>query len=143
VLDTTEYEEKRRKRMYGTADWRKIREEVSKRIVDDSSLHALSSRDELEAAVERLEVAVNGVLEEHVARARPLPYAKRWWTDELKSLRLSLSAARNRLTTVRRRGENVAEAATRVKLIRRCTWTRSIDASGSTGSSFSTTATTY
>jgi len=54
----------------------------------DSSLHALSSKDELEMAVESLEATVNGVLEEHVARARPSPYAKRWRTNELKTLRL-------------------------------------------------------
>jgi hypothetical protein len=119
VLDTTEHEEKRRKRMYDKADWKKIREEVSTRVADDPSLHALSSKAELEVAVERLEVVVNGVLEEHVARAQPSPYAKRRWTNELKSLRLSLSAARNRLTTVRRRGEDFAEAADGVKLIRR------------------------
>jgi hypothetical protein len=105
--------------MYDKADWKKIREEISTRIADGSSLHALSSKDELEATVDRLEAAVNGVLEEHVARARPSPYAKRWWTDELKTLRRSLSAARNRLTTVRRRGEDVAEAAASVKLVRR------------------------
>jgi hypothetical protein len=119
VLDTTEYEEKRRKRIYDKADWKKIRKEVSTRIADDSSLHALSSKDELEAAVDRLEAAVNAVLEEHVARARPSPYAKRTWTDELKTLRRSLSAAWNRLTTVRRRGEDFAEAAASVKLVRR------------------------
>lgn len=64
--------------MYDKADWKEIREEVSIRIANDSGLHALSSKDELEAAVERLEAAVNGVLDEHVARARPSPYAKRW-----------------------------------------------------------------
>ena len=79
----------------------------------------IRNADELEVAVERLEAAVNGVLEEHVARARPSLYAKRWWTDELKTLRRSLSAARNRLTTVRRRGVDVAEAAASVKLVRR------------------------
>jgi hypothetical protein len=105
--------------MYDKADWKKIREEVSTGIADDSNLHALSSKDELEVAVDRLEAAVNGVLEEHVARARPSPYAKRWWIDELKTLRASLSAARNRLTTIRRRGEDVAEAAASVKLVRR------------------------
>jgi hypothetical protein len=69
VTDTTEYEEKRRKRMYDKADWKKIREEVSTRIADDSNLQALSSKDDLEVAVEKLEVTVNKVLEEHVARA--------------------------------------------------------------------------
>ncbi|KAL1581903.1 hypothetical protein WHR41_09480 [Cladosporium halotolerans] len=119
VLDTTEHQEKRRRRMYDKADWKKVREEVSTRIADDSSLHVLSTKDELEVAVDSLEAIVNGVLEERVARARPSPYAKRWWTDKLTTLRLSLSAARNHLTAVRRRGEDVAEAATSVKLIRR------------------------
>jgi hypothetical protein len=119
LLDTTEHEEKRRKRIYDKANWKKIREEVSTRIADDSGLRAMSSKAELEATIDGLQAAVNGVLEEHVARARPSPYAKRWWTDELKTLRRSLSAAQNRLTTVRRRGEGVAEAAVRVKLVRR------------------------
>jgi hypothetical protein len=81
--------------LYDKADWKKIREEVSTRIAGGSSLHTLSYKDELEVAVDRLEAAVNGVLEEHVARARPSPHAKRWWADELKTLRLSFSAARN------------------------------------------------
>jgi hypothetical protein len=118
-MDTTEYEKNRRKRMYDKADWKKIRDEISTGIADDSSLYALSSKDELEVAVESLEATVNGVLEEHVARARPSPYAKRWWTDELRTLRSSLSAARDRLTTIRRRGEDVADAAASVKLVRR------------------------
>jgi len=119
VVDTTEYEEKRRKRMYDKADWKKIREEVSTRITNDLSSHTLSTKDALEVAVERVEAAVNEVLDEHVARARPSPHAKRWWTDKLTTLRRSLSAARNRLTAIRRRGEDVTEAATSVKLIRR------------------------
>ena len=69
--------------------------------------------------MDRSEAAVNGVLEEHVARARPPPYAKRWWTDKLTTLRHSLSAARNHLTAFRRRGEDVAEAAESVELVRR------------------------
>lgn len=66
-----------------------------------------------------MEATVNEVLEEYVERARPSSYAKRWWTDELKTLRGSLSAARNHLTTVRRRAEEVAEAAASIKLVRR------------------------
>jgi hypothetical protein len=42
-MDTTDYEEKRRKRMYHKADWKKIREEVSTRIAGDSILHVPSS----------------------------------------------------------------------------------------------------
>ena len=60
-MDTTEYEDKRRERMYDKADWKKIREEGSTRIADDSSLHALSSKGELEVTVDSLEAAVNGI----------------------------------------------------------------------------------
>jgi hypothetical protein len=77
VVDTTEYQEKRRKRLYDKADWKTIREEVSKRIADDASLIALLTEDDLEMAAGKLEASVNEVLEEYVARARPSPYAKR------------------------------------------------------------------
>jgi hypothetical protein len=62
MLDTIECEEKRRKRMYEEADWKKVREEVSTRITDDPSLNALSTKDDLEMVVDRLEAVVNGVL---------------------------------------------------------------------------------
>jgi hypothetical protein len=96
VVDMTEYEEKQRKRMYDKADWKRICEEVSTRITDDLHLHTVSTKDGLEVAVDRLETLVTVVLGEQVARARPSPYAKRWWTDKLTTLRHSLSAARNR-----------------------------------------------
>lgn len=86
--------------MYDKAGWKKLREELSKRVTNEFVLLRLSLKDESEVAVDKLETAVKGVLEEHVARARPSPYAKRWWTDKLKALRDSLSAARNYLTTV-------------------------------------------
>jgi hypothetical protein len=76
-----------------------------------------SQRTYSEVAVVSLEATVEGILEEHGARARPSPYAKRWWTDELKTLGFPLSAARNRLTTVRCRGQEDAEAAAGVKLV--------------------------
>lgn len=119
VVDTTEHKEKRRKRMYDKADWNKIREEVSAKLAPDFCQARLSTKVELDATADRLEQAVNAVLEGHVSRARPSPYAKRWWTGKLSTLRDSLSAARNHLTSVRRRGEDVVEAAAYVKGIRR------------------------
>ena len=105
--------------MYERADWKSLHEKVSARFVDDASLDALSAKDELEEAADGLEALANELLEKHVARAQPPPYAKRWWTDELKALRLSLSAARNHLNTVRRGCEDVAKAAASVGLMRR------------------------
>lgn len=69
AMDTTERQEKRRKRMYEKADWKKIREEVSARFADDARFHAISAKDGLEVAVDSLEALVNEILEEHVARA--------------------------------------------------------------------------
>jgi hypothetical protein len=47
VVDTTDYEEKRRKRRYDKVDRKKIREEVWTRIADDSSLRALLYRGQV------------------------------------------------------------------------------------------------
>lgn len=119
AVDTSVHEEKRRKRMYDKADWKKISEEVWKRVASYFARPRLTTIDDLETTADTLEATINEILEEHVARARPSPYAKRWWTDALRALRDSLSAARNHLTTIRRRGEDIAEAAARVRLIRR------------------------
>lgn len=52
---------------------KKICEEVSTRIAEDPGLHTLSSKVELHVAADGLEAAINRMLEEHVARARPSP----------------------------------------------------------------------
>jgi hypothetical protein len=53
---------------------------------------------------------VEAVLEEEVPRAKASPYAKRWWTEELLMLRDNLTMKRNRMTSMRRQGEDVTEA---------------------------------
>ena len=53
---------------------------------------------------------VNTTLEEMVPRAKPSPYAKRWWTKELSQLRHQLTVLRNRITTRRRRGQDTSHA---------------------------------
>jgi hypothetical protein len=53
---------------------------------------------------------INGVLEEHVSRAKELPYAKRWWSKELSILRADFTVKRNRITTLRRRDEDTTQA---------------------------------
>ena len=54
---------------YDKADWKKGREELSTRITYDSSLSALSTKDNLEGTVDRLVAVFVGVLQENVARA--------------------------------------------------------------------------
>jgi hypothetical protein len=53
---------------------------------------------------------VNNTLEEMVPRAKPSPYAKRWWTKELSQLRHELTVLRNQVTTLRRRGQDTTHA---------------------------------
>jgi ribonuclease HI len=53
---------------------------------------------------------VDTKLEEEVPKAKASPYTKRWWTKELTVLRDGFTEKRNRVTTMRRRGEDVAEA---------------------------------
>ena len=62
---------------------------------------------------------INEVLEEHVARAKESPYAKRWWSEELSTLRTDFTAKRNRITTLRRRGEDTTQAREIASVARR------------------------
>jgi hypothetical protein len=52
---------------------------------------------------------INAVLKESVPRAKESPYTKRWWTPDLTRLRTEFSRKRNRITTLRRRGEDTAQ----------------------------------
>jgi hypothetical protein len=59
------------------------------------------------------------ILEEHVLRAKESPYAKRWWTKELSTLRKNYTIKRNWVTTLRRRGEDTMQARIVAHLVRR------------------------
>jgi hypothetical protein len=50
----------------------------------------------------RLTGWVNKVLEAHCPRARPSPYMKRWWNEDLTALRKSYTHWRNRACALRR-----------------------------------------
>ena len=54
--------------------------------------------------------AVLTTIDQHTQRAKPSPYAKRWWTPTLTTLRQTMAALRNRVTTLRRRFEDVEDA---------------------------------
>jgi hypothetical protein len=58
-------------------------------------------------------VSVNGInviLEEHVLRTKESPYAKRWWSKDLILLQQGYTTRRNRVTTLRRRGDSTTQA---------------------------------
>ena len=61
--------------------------------------------DTFERAADVFVNGINAVLEAHVPRARDSPYAKRWWSKDLTLLRRDYTFKRNRITTLRRRGE--------------------------------------
>ena len=66
--------------------------------------------EEPEREAECTITTITQVLEELVPRARESPYNKRWWTRELTGLRDEHTTRRNRVTTRRRRGEDIERA---------------------------------
>jgi len=96
-----------------------IRRHLEHKMAEDGPPATINTRDELDTAADRFQHTVNAILERHVGRARPSPYARKWWTEKLTTLRDSLSAVRNQLTVTRRRGDAVEDAAAKVRLARR------------------------
>ena len=80
------------------------------RIGDGSVLSRIFDPSLLDLAASSFTNQVDIVLEEEVPKAKASPYAKRWWTKELAMLRDGFTEKRNRITKMRRRGEDVAEA---------------------------------
>jgi hypothetical protein len=52
---------------------------------------------------------INIILEEQVLRAKESPYAKRWWIKGLSALRSRFTNKRNRVISLRRRGEDTTQ----------------------------------
>jgi hypothetical protein len=66
----------------------------------------ITDTNTFDRAAETFVSSVNSILEENVPRARESPYAKRWWTRELTELQADFTRKRNRITTLRRRGDD-------------------------------------
>ena len=99
-----------RKRLYKNADWEKIREVIGRKLGDGRYMKAITDTATLDRIAGILVNEINGVLEEHVSRAKESPYAKRWWSKELSILRADFTVKRNRITTLRRRDEDTTQA---------------------------------
>ena len=97
---------KRGRRLYKDADWDKIRSEISSRLGDGRYMKRITDTNTFDRAAEIFVSSVNSILEENVPRAKESPYAKRWWTRELTQLRADFTRKRNRVTTMRRRGDD-------------------------------------
>lgn len=98
------------KRLYRNADWNLIRTHLDKALQQTDPTTALRSIAQIENRAELLTQTTTRVLEELVPRAWESPYNKRWWTRELTDLREEFTTRRNRVTTLRRRGEDTERA---------------------------------
>lgn len=112
VIDLTpqRYPQRAGKRLYKTADWEKIGEEISDAIREAPAIEQLQTVTDLDEESDRFMRAILATIDQHTQRAKPSPYAKRWWTPTLTTLRQTMTALRNRVTTLRRRTESVEEA---------------------------------
>ncbi|KAG9634226.1 hypothetical protein KCU64_g15498, partial [Aureobasidium melanogenum] len=112
VIDLTplRYPQREGKRLYKTADWEKIGEEISNAMQEAPAIERLQTVTDLDEESDRFMRAILTTIDQHVQRAKPSPYAKRWWTPSLTTLRQTMISLRNRVTTLRRRTESVQEA---------------------------------
>ncbi|GIZ36536.1 hypothetical protein CKM354_000000700 [Cercospora kikuchii] len=91
------------------ADWSQIGPEVARRL-QLVLLPAAATEETLDDTAERFMHIVKDVIHQYVPRAKPSPHAKRWWSPDLSLLRETLSASRNYVKTLQRRGEDASEA---------------------------------
>ena len=112
IIDLTPHRHPQRigRRMYKNADWERIGQEVSQAIQEPPTIEQLQTTEGLERESDRFMRAILSTIDQHTQRAKPSPYAKRWWTPTLTTLRQTMTALRNRVTTLRRRSEDVEDA---------------------------------
>jgi hypothetical protein len=77
------------------------------------------AEDELEKCAAHFVGVVTEEIQSRVPRAEPLPHVRRWWTPDLTHLRSSMTAARNAITTLRRRGEALDKAQEQFSMAKR------------------------
>ena len=123
---------KPRRRQYRIADWNAARAEIDTALRGSNMKNTwmgesrgwvqaatispfanLNSAQRLDVAAQELERIVNRALEKHTPRSRPSPFVKRWWTPALTELRQTMTQLRNKVTTARRRGGDLAALQTR------------------------------
>ncbi|KAF4547022.1 Hypothetical protein D9617_69g078010 [Elsinoe fawcettii] len=103
------------KLLFDSADWGGISRALKMRLPQRPDATMV---DTLEQVASRLCEKVSQEVTRAVPRSRPSPHTKRWWSRDLTILRQSMTAARNRVTTVRRRGESTEQAQHDHKLAR-------------------------
>jgi Reverse transcriptase (RNA-dependent DNA polymerase) len=84
--------------LWKNAPWGQIRERIETR------LRVTSTEGNTQEQVDRLMAVVQEVVVTLTPKAKPSPYAKRWWTRDLTQLRRIYTYWRNRARTCRRAG---------------------------------------
>jgi hypothetical protein len=100
----------RKKRLYKDTNQAEIRTSVGSQLGDGRHLRKITSTTMFEHASSIFVNGINAILKEHVPRAKESPYAKRWWSKDLTILRQDYTMKRNRVTTLRRQGDDTTEA---------------------------------
>jgi hypothetical protein len=85
------------------APWKDIRVRIAK------SLGITPLEGTVQQRTDRLMSVVSEAVHTLTPKARPSPYAKRWWTTDLTELRRIYTHWRNRARTERRAGRRIAE----------------------------------
>jgi hypothetical protein len=84
--------------LFKNAPWTKIKEKIA------SALLHIPTTGNVQIQTDRLMKVVLAAIEELTPKAKPSPYAKRWWTKDLTHLRRSYTFWRNRSRSQRRIG---------------------------------------
>ncbi|KAJ3453213.1 hypothetical protein MRS44_018868 [Fusarium solani] len=95
--------------LFKNAPWNAIRAKVQ------DKLAPLPWGGGVQEQTDRLMDVVLDTIHELVPRAKPSPYAKRWWTTDLTRLRRSYTFWRNLARTRRRAGQRIDNLETRAK----------------------------
>ncbi|RKK66659.1 hypothetical protein BFJ71_g17893, partial [Fusarium oxysporum] len=89
--------------LFKNAPWK----EINSRITD--TLRSRPVGNTVQQKTDRLMSAVLDAVQALTPRAKPSPYAKRWWTNDLTQLRHVYTYWRNRARAARRAGQNTAD----------------------------------
>lgn len=79
------------RRAYERADWAKIGQQIRRRLNEDAQIETPA---QLDHAVDRLTREVQSAVEKHTPLSKPSPYAKRWFTPDLKTQQKEINKVR-------------------------------------------------
>lgn len=99
--------------LFKSAPWPRLRQTISSSLQHQP---ILLRGDDIDSYLDRLMALVISAIEQHVPRAKPSQYAKRWWTTGLSTLRSDYTYWRNQARAARRIGppDQVKEQRARV-----------------------------